>query len=59
MKTKYNGKYYLVGGDSKCFKRSCFVPFSGNGKNICRLYELGQCKYGLSESRLTPKTKGE
>ncbi len=26
-----------------CKKRKCFVPFSGNGQNICRLYELGRC----------------
>jgi hypothetical protein len=25
-----------------CWKRECFVPFSGNGRKICRLYELGQ-----------------
>ena len=29
--------------DRGCPKRRCFVPFSGNGRNICRLYELGQC----------------
>ena len=29
--------------DCDCPKRRCFVPFSGNGRNICRLYELGQC----------------
>jgi hypothetical protein len=29
--------------DCKCKKRKCFVPFSGNGQPICRLYELGQC----------------
>jgi len=29
--------------DSKCKTRDCFVPFSGNGKNICRNYELGKC----------------
>jgi hypothetical protein len=29
--------------DSKCKKRDCFVPFSGNGQNICRLYEIGRC----------------
>jgi hypothetical protein len=30
---------------SNCWKRDCFVPFSGNGQKICRLYELGQCKF--------------
>ena len=49
MKVKYKGKYYIV-VDKNCAKRNCFVPFSGNGKNICRLYELGQCKYELSET---------
>jgi len=29
--------------NSKCYKRECFVPFSGNGIKICRLYEMGQC----------------
>ena len=30
--------------DRKCSKKDCFVPFTGNGTPICRLYELGQCK---------------
>ena len=44
MKLKYNKKEYLV-KDSTCKKQvnKCFVPFSGNGINVCRLYELGQC----------------
>ena len=29
--------------EMKCKKRECFVPFSGNGQCICRLYELGRC----------------
>jgi hypothetical protein len=38
----FDRKKYLV-RDTKCKKRECFVPFSGNGMYICRLYELGQC----------------
>lgn len=49
---RYNKKEYLVLSD-KCRKRECFVPFSGNGTNICRLYELGQCP----EKYLSPKNK--
>jgi hypothetical protein len=29
--------------DGNCYKLECFVPFSGNGQKICRLYELGRC----------------
>jgi hypothetical protein len=41
---KYNGKEYSV-RDRFCakLKNVCFIPFSGNGQNICRRYELGQC----------------
>jgi len=39
---KYNGKDYSV-RDWRCNKADCFVPFSGNGQNICRSYELGRC----------------
>lgn len=42
MKIKHDKKLYSV-RSSKCKKRKCFVPFSGNGQFICRLYELGQC----------------
>ena len=41
--TRYKGKPYSS-AFSNCNKRSCFVPFNGNGQAICRLYELGQCK---------------
>ena len=34
---KYISKY------NNCYKYDCFVPFSGNGIKICRLWELGQC----------------
>jgi galactitol-specific phosphotransferase system IIB component len=39
---KYKGKLYSV-REMECKKRECFIPFSGNGQNICRLYEMGQC----------------
>jgi len=41
---KHKGKEYSV-RDSGCsrLKDICFVPFSGNGINICRLWELGNC----------------
>jgi len=44
MKMKYNKKEYSV-RDSFCSKLVdiCFIPFSGNGINICRKWELGNC----------------
>jgi len=39
---KYKGKEYQV-RDFNCKKCKTFIPFSGNGRNICRLYELGKC----------------
>lgn len=50
IKIKRDGKYkeYSV-RDYDCKKKECFIPFSGNGRNICRGYELGLC----------PKDKGE
>ena len=41
---KYEKQEYQV-RDSGCKKliNICFVPFSGNGINICRLWEMGQC----------------
>ena len=43
---KYNKKEYIV-RDYKCKKlvNICFIPFSGNGINICRNYELGKCPH--------------
>jgi len=35
-------KQYQV-RDKTCYKKKCFVPFSGNGIKICRLYEMGNC----------------
>ena len=42
---KYNNKDYLVRDNRLCSKLVgiCFVPFSGNGRNICRLWERGLC----------------
>jgi hypothetical protein len=42
MKIKFEKKEYSV-RDRKCKKAKCFVSFSGNGQNICRLWELGRC----------------
>ncbi|MGX8677693.1 MAG: hypothetical protein ACQGQO_01130 [Sphaerochaetaceae bacterium] len=49
MKHKYmvNGKLrtldFQVKDNLKCKKCKSFVPFTGNGRPICRLYELGRC----------------
>jgi len=40
--TKQEAKKYQT-RDADCWNRECFVPYSGNGIKICRLYELGQC----------------
>jgi len=56
MKIKYNKKEYIVAG-SYCKKFDCFLPFSGNGLNICRLYELGQCKYDENIQKIRRKAK--
>ncbi len=40
--TKTQKKKYQV-RERACYSRKCFVPFSGNGRKICRLYELGRC----------------
>jgi hypothetical protein len=45
LSQKKDSKKY-VGRFSDCYKRKCLVPYSGNGRMICRLYELGQCKNG-------------
>jgi len=48
---KYDKKEYSV-RDSECKKliTECFVPFSGNGQNICRLWEMGQCPKKIKAS---------
>ena len=38
---KYKKGYQIR--EKACKKRDCFLPFSGNGIKICRLYEMGQC----------------
>jgi hypothetical protein len=43
---------------SNCKKRKCFIPFTGNGSPICRLYEVGQCKGKESPLTNTKKLKG-
>lgn len=55
--SKYSG--YDVRDRSKCYKRECFVPFSGNGRKTCRLYELGQCpeKYRTTKKEMTSFAK--
>lgn len=41
---KYNKKEYSVrDGECKRYIKICFIPFSGNGINICRKWELGNC----------------
>jgi hypothetical protein len=42
---KYKGIEYQA-QYRNCARRECFVPFTGNGTPICRLWELGQCKDG-------------
>ncbi len=49
-------KEKFITRDRDCPKRKCFIPFSGNGQKICRLYELGQCP--PQEERKT-KAKGK
>lgn len=36
-------KTYVDVPDRKCIRKKCYVPFAGNGRATCRLYELGQC----------------
>lgn len=49
MKHKYmvNGKLktldFQVKNNWECKKCKSFVSFTGNGRLICRLYELGRC----------------
>jgi hypothetical protein len=52
MTKKEKQKYQVR--DVKCYERSCFVPFSGNGIKICRLYEMGKCP-----ERYREKKKGD
>ena len=43
MTSKKRKQYDCIWG--KTSTRKCLVPFSGNGVDICRLYETGQCCY--------------
>ncbi len=40
--TKKERKKYQV-REVECYTRECFLPFTGNGLKICRLYEMGRC----------------
>jgi len=40
--TKSEKRKYQV-REKACYGRECFLPFTGNGIKICRLYEMGQC----------------
>jgi len=58
---KYDKKEYSV-RDSGCKKliTECFIPFSGNGQNICRLWEMGQCPEKVkvfNDEKLTRRPK--
>lgn len=50
---KYKNKDYQV-RDGNCQKCKSFTPFSGNGRNICRLYELGKCPKGSQKEYEEP-----
>ena len=39
MKIKFECKYGATAN------RKCLIAFSGNGRNICRLYEQGKCTF--------------
>ncbi len=48
-KEYYNGRLVTIkyeSLDSKCNKRWCFIPSNGNGRAICRRYEIGNCTDG-------------
>ena len=51
MKQKYACKH------GKTSIRKCLVPFSGNGRYICRLYELGQCNYDKNGNKISEVAK--
>ena len=41
MKISEKKKYQVR--EEACYNRECFIPFKGNGRKTCRLYEMGQC----------------
>ena len=57
---KYDKKEYIVRNLScKSLIKICFIPFSGNGINICRLWEMGQCPNDeeIKKLKLNKKTQ--
>ena len=48
--TKKEKQKYLV-RVTACYDRDCFVPFTGNGIKICRLYEMGSCPERYREKK--------
>jgi len=46
MTKKEKQKYQVR--EEACYNRDCFVPFSGNGVKICRLYEMGRCPKNIT-----------
>jgi len=42
---KNNISGYSVKSRSACKWCTNFVPFTGNGRKTCRLYELGHCRF--------------
>ena len=49
MSVKEKRKYQVR--EPECYRRECFIPFSGNGVKICRLYEMGQCPEKYCQTR--------
>jgi hypothetical protein len=49
MPRKEKQKYQVR--ETACYDRECFVPFTGNGIKICRLYEMGNCPKKYKEKK--------
>ena len=49
MSKKEKKKYQVR--ETACYDRECFLPFSGNGRKICRLYEMGSCPERYKEKK--------
>ena len=49
MTKKEKMKYQVL--ENKCYNKKCFIPFSGNGIKIYRLYEMGQCPEKSTKER--------
>lgn len=56
--TKKEKRKYQV-RDLECYDRTCFVPFTGNGIKICRLYELGSCPKTYVQKSNEDKTENQ